>query len=38
MNTVLLAYVAAFAILCMYALILVVRVSRVRKKYLSRGD
>jgi hypothetical protein len=38
MKTVLFAYIAAFVILCVYAVMLIVRVSRLRNRYLNRGD
>ena len=37
MKMVVIAYIAAFAILAGYAATLIVRVSRLRKKYLGRG-
>jgi hypothetical protein len=38
METVLFGYIAALAILGVYALTLILRVSRLKNKYLGRGD
>jgi len=38
MKTVLLAYIVAFGILGVYALTLIVRVGRLKNKYLGRVD